>query len=64
MSCLQEYIDACDAADNARDIAIENCNGNTNCERAAIQSHYAAIVAAYEAYLLCVANSQGGPSGD
>lgn len=64
MSCLDTYMQAADAADAARDLAILNCNGNVMCEKAAIQTHYAAIVAAYEAYLECVTNHQGGPSGD
>ena len=64
MTCLETYMTAADAADAARDLAIQQCNGNLLCEKAAIQTHYAAIVAAYEAYLDCVANQEGEPGGN
>lgn len=61
---MDQYLETLADADAKLASDIAACNGDLKCERVAVHTHYKSIVAAYGAYLDCVANTDGEPGGN
>jgi len=61
MTCLQKYTARVAAADAWLAAQLEACNGDTECERIAVDAHYAEIQAAWTEYNHCMNGGSGDP---
>lgn len=56
--CYDAYFESVRDADETLEAAIEGCNGNTTCEREAVDIHAAACAYACSVYLACIGQAQ------